>query len=804
MRKLTLVFALILCLVLVFAFASCGKKTTTSTTAAPGTEPSSTTATPTGTDGAQPTEPAATTAPEATEPEATTAAPTQPVHQHVAEAEYTIELEPTCSTVGRKCLYCEECGEVIPDSIVEIPIDPDAHNIPEWIVDSYPTLLNQTPGSKHGTCLICEQNIVKEIPFEPIVCDSLSYNGEYKIGDQLVIRKKIGEIRDGKSLAPTPDDPDGNDIWFEYSFLYNDSLYYRDRAKDLAEIRLFAFWDYSTSNYRGFYYLYLRDNNDGFKTSTDCPWKGHIDYSTYDTTINPPENCADDLSSLGNTLNGRLIGRYKAGWDPKRSESPYLWDSEWQTMNGWHRLGYRYHQEAKIEDGKVVYSGYTELYIDGVLCWRIQSNFHPTHKDSLVVKQVLPWTAAIDPEDPTKLVYTHNDDLSVEMRVDNFNQSSQNVYFVYDDPQWTAGDGFATPVMRVDHPVATPITLAEGVEDCGAMYFTSVHDHVFDGPYAVTKEATLLESGTRCKTCSICGNYGAEEAYEFEPEVHAWTNASSGTYNADKVPMSEVMDGDHFYPTTDNPAGKDLLVEYSILWNESMLNFVGSSKPHITTRIGEEGGGKSNNLVYWSPVSDNSDADCKFAGGFEYGTMRTSEEGNPYPKMTKPNVGDSYADFPNIGGTDQANPEWGWHRVQIRVHEEVTNLEEVKTGAAAAYKCTTTIYIDGVLVSILSSTDMMGDNTNDNKFFTAASDGKGGVTYTDIPDGRWLHPMRFNSITAKADTTIYMVYADLSVTCGTAFVQNVEKVASPVAATLTVAEGVTVPATMYYQAKADN
>ena len=128
-----------------------------------------------------------------------------------------------------------------------------------------------------------------------------------------------------------------------------------------------------------------------------CPFRGHIDYSTYDTTFSPKENCADDLSAEGNYLNGVLIGRYKAGWASPltRSDSPYLWDVEWQPVNGWHRLGYHYHQEAAIEEGKVVYSGYTELYIDGVLCWRIQSNFAPDHKESLVKNGVLPWTAAI-------------------------------------------------------------------------------------------------------------------------------------------------------------------------------------------------------------------------------------------------------------------------------------------------------------------------------------------------------------------------------------------------------------------------
>ena len=209
-----------------------------------------------------------------------------------------------------------------------------------------------------------------------------------------------------------------------------------------------------------------------FNTSDDCPYAGHIDFSTYDTTYSPGQNCADDLTSLGNTLNGRTIGRYIAGWGAGRNDSPYLWDAEYQTMGGWHRLGFRYHQEAAINEGTVVYTGYTELYIDGVLCWRVHSNFHPTHKDSLITKGVLPWSATIDPEDPTKLVYTNNDHITVEMRIDTITSSSQSVFICVDDINWTCGDGFVTDVVRVENPTPAKVTLPDGNEYDAAMYYT--------------------------------------------------------------------------------------------------------------------------------------------------------------------------------------------------------------------------------------------------------------------------------------------------------------------------------------------
>ena len=92
---------------------------------------------------------------------------------------------------------------------------------------------------------------------------------------------------------------------------------------------------------------------------------------------------------------------------------------------------------------------------------------------------------------------------------------------------------------------------------------------------------------------------------EYEPTIEAWTDASSGEFDyGKKNVVSEVLNGDHFYPTEENANGKDLLVEYSILWNESMLNFLGgSANPWIHTFVGSDTVAKGNNICYWSPVA---------------------------------------------------------------------------------------------------------------------------------------------------------------------------------------------------------
>ena len=56
-----------------------------------------------------------------------------------------------------------------------------------------------------------------------------------------------------------------------------------------------------------------------------------------------------------------------------------------------------------------------------------------------------------------------------------------------------------------------------------------------------------------------------------------------------------------------------------------------------------------------------------------------------------------------------------------------------------------------------------------------------------------------NKSNTKADTVAYLAFSDVYVTCGTDFVMKVEKVASPEAKTLEVAEGVEIPAPVYFK-----
>ena len=347
-------------------------------------------------------------------------------------------------------------------------------------------------------------------------------------------------------------------------------------------------------------------------------------------------------------------------------------------------------------------------------------------------------------------------------------------------------------------------------EECGEQIPGSIVEIPIDPnahnvpSWTVTKEVTLLNptGGSKHGLCTIC-EQDIVVNYDYEPTISAFTETSSGTYSSASIPFSEIMNGKHFYPTPDNPAGNDLFIEYSILWNETMLELkTAGSDPYITSRLNKDP------IIYWSPAANISYSDCSFAGGFEWtgnfkGAITDSEVTTPAGMV--PPTGSTYADYPNIGGDDPDHPEYGWHRIGIKVHLDLTNADALKAdttagATAATYRATATVYIDGVAKFKYDTLDL-GLQNEASLLFKATSNGQGGIDYEDIADSAYVVAFLLNRVATNADKTVYVVYGDIYASCGTDFVQKVEKVTTPTAATLTVEEGVEISAPIYYKAK---
>ena len=309
--------------------------------------------------------------------------------------------------------------------------------------------------------------------------------------------------------------------------------------------------------------------------------------------------------------------------------------------------------------------------------------------------------------------------------------------------------------------------------------------------WTVTEAANMLNpTGSRTGVCTLCQNDVVEDILWEGPTIKAF-DAISERYGMAEVKLEDVRGDDHFYPTEVNPEGKDLYVEFSILWNETVLNFDASNNPYMVGRFYD---GKP--FYYFSPVSGMSYSDAQFPGAFEWtGNLKTpisdSEVTTPTGMVS---AGENFSDYPNIAGTDEAHPEYGWHRFGIRYHLE---LLDGKTGADLKdYVGIVTAFVDGVAIFKLS-TGTDGMQNWESMLFKAESDGEGGIVYSDAGD--IVVPFIMNKSNTKADTVAYLAFADVYVTCGTDFVMKVEKVASPEAKTLEVAEGVEIPAPVYFK-----
>ncbi|MBP5428307.1 MAG: hypothetical protein J6Z04_03360 [Clostridia bacterium] len=318
--------------------------------------------------------------------------------------------------------------------------------------------------------------------------------------------------------------------------------------------------------------------------------------------------------------------------------------------------------------------------------------------------------------------------------------------------------------------------------------------------WTVTEEVNMFhQTGERTGECTAC-HQNVKEVLEYEPIVLTCTDQTSAGYPTESVYFKDILGDKHFYPTTEDFMGNDLLIEYSVLFNETMLDLytVKDQNPYVTARINKEP------VLYWSPRNDMDYSDCKYAGGFEW----TGKFATPVTdgEVTTPagmcGTGTTYADYPNILGADEAHPEYGWHRIQVRIHMALINEAALKAEAAGTkakkedYVATATVYVDGVAAFKLS-TGTTGMAKIECNLFTAEADGNGGIKYED--GDAYVVAFYLNRTKAVSGKTAYVVISDINVTCGKDFKMPVERVTNPADATLEVAEDVNISAPVYFK-----
>ena len=381
---------------------------------------------------------------------------------------------------------------------------------------------------------------------------------------------------------------------------------------------------------------------------------------------------------------------------------------------GWHRIGVRVHQAAAKVDASVQYTYIITIYLDGEMVLKYDSSAWANSTSGARL-----FNATIE---NGNLKYSPNDSNSnwASVTIVNFYAGSDTDLAIADQ-YMTCGKEFVQDVVKVVDPVARTTTLGGTDYSSKLWYQRQIWDN-----------KTILNSSDK----------------------------GSGDWDV-RPTFNSIRDGEHFYPDPSNGnRGNDLLIEFSILWNDTMATVYGSGS---TFDIGVNDGSDIANIDLQSATSG------KFSAKERTGTTYL------YPT-------DPEARHPNIGAN-------GWHRVGVRVHQEAAIVAD-----AVQYTYIITIYLDGEMILQYDSSAWATANPGA-LLFTATNDG-GNLVYADNAAG-----------TAKANITIvnyykgsnnFLVIADEYMTCGREFVRQVKPVAHPTAATLSPLAGVGLRAEAWY------
>ncbi|MCQ2413222.1 MAG: hypothetical protein MJ082_00300 [Clostridia bacterium] len=296
--------------------------------------------------------------------------------------------------------------------------------------------------------------------------------------------------------------------------------------------------------------------------------------------------------------------------------------------------------------------------------------------------------------------------------------------------------------------------------------------------YTTVKAPSNTADGEKTGVCSVCGNSVTKTIHFASTTILDGMSGSAPAawgYNAnlftDRLEMTKINhDLGHFYPTAENPEGRDLFLEFSFLWNET-LN-LGSSSSNIAIGRFDKSGGTPTATAVWLHLGTGDDS-CPFVGGFELGQVKTVTYG-----PSSPDNGTA-ADYVNIGG-------YGWHRIGIRWHQTASIVD-----GAVVYTMTYTLYLDGEKVNeVLCNIDRF--TVNDYLLFTAKIDPDDNtkLIYGEVSGSKkQFTGIRSDNFFGSSDDK-WVVIADYSLSAGSDFRMQVQKIETPVAEDFTVFDDV--------------
>ena len=525
----------------------------------------------------------------------------------------------------------------------------------------------------------------------------------------------------------------GNDLLIEFSFLYNDTM--------------------SNASDGTLTVMYIENNNVfniNLKTGKITAKERTGDFYVYPT----PADIEADAS-----LKSVDIGEY-----------------------GWHRFGVRIHQVPINNNGVEDYQIIATAYLDGERILEVDKTAFTKSKDYNFTKtdanKIYSYTGKLYnlTTSTNRMIYdkiSKNCDAYVLYDEKIYKSSVNAGYLILQDLSFSCGQTFKQQVAKVADPVSQTYKTTDGQSLTAKVYFAAAgaHEHVWDGNYTITKQPTLFENGWKADHCSVCGagHAVAVTPSEMTPVVFNGQDATSAptgwanVANNNKTVLAEGMtfkfladDNGHFYPTAGNPEGNDLLVEFSVLWNDTLTSWGGDLD--LGNFTGGSGSGSDKTTIYLHTSNAQLELnDGKDTGGVAAKVLYHSDSPAAW-----------HDNYSNISGGN------GWHRIGLRYHQTAA-----LDGDTVVYTLTYTLYVDGVKINeVLTSNSRFTDRGY--KLFTATND-NGVLKYADNTNENtkfhWIQLKNFYN--AGSDRCV--AFADLIITSGHDFVQQVEPAASPVA-----------------------
>ena len=696
----------------------------------------------------------------------------------------TVDVAATCTTNGSESIKCTVCKATKPDSTVTIPAT-GHKGVP---VITVPTFFSE--GYEQGNCTTCGAYVDGIMAKTEVEIETVTTN----VANKHIIREseRLGDIlEDGQHFYPTSDNEDGNSLYVEFSILLNETM---DNLKS------------SDISFPGIYTNEYLD-----------PEYGHSAFWFFIRNGDADKGKCDDWTS--NAI--KELGYYN-------NQTALAFD-------GWHRIGVKFHQNDTIDyDNKTVKSTMTvTMYYDGVRVYEatLGNGTKPEGQELLL------YTAKFDGDE---VVYTDCVDSYAAFYTVNAyvasNGTTANIIIA--DKYATCGnDGFVLDVIPVTNPAAQNFTQGnvtvsgkqyfevKGPTDCELGNHNWANDATVDTPATCTTPGsksikcidcdavmegsemvipatghsgleltvvpTVFTTGLMSGTCSTCGEAATEVVETTKANMNAVTTTTKDKYYIyDSKNIGEIADGQLLYPTTENPNGKDILVEFSILLNNTM-DMLGSSNFTLP------GVFKSNNATTGHDKGDGLYFLYLTKGGMPKGAFEIWN--SRQKEVAKVDSEKSYLYGPDcdsqnlyVGNFD------GWHRIGVRIHSEA-----VAGASSATYINTVSLYIDGVLVQAYSyvADDSCSSHASDKRLFSTIWANKNLTEYENY-DSRYITAYRYTTyiLEAYAGKTAYIPIADLYYSCvdaGGDFVLDVSPVTNPEAKDFTQ-DGVTLSGREYF------